>query len=101
MNSKAKVWQIVLLALLVLAIIAILLFNSKLNASRESLSSTQAQLAEEQNNSAKLQADLDAAKARYEDVSAQLAEAKTQAETLTAESYYPFPTYDKILFSVR
>ena len=52
MNSKGKVWQIVLLVLLVLAIIAILFFNSKLNASKESLSSTQAQLTEERNNSA-------------------------------------------------
>ena len=33
MNSKSKIWQIVLLALLVLAIIAILFFNNKLNIS--------------------------------------------------------------------
>ena len=24
-----------------------------------------------------------------------------EAETLTAESYWPFPTYEKLLFSVR
>ena len=47
MNSKSKIWQIVLLALLVIAIIAILLFNNKLNASRESLSNTIAQLTED------------------------------------------------------
>ena len=63
MNSKSKIWQIVLLVLLVLAIIAILFFNNKLNASKESLSTTMAQLTHEQANSAALQADLDAARA--------------------------------------
>ena len=78
MNSKSKIWQIVLLVLLVLAIAAILLFNNKLNASKESLSSTIAQLNEEQANSAALQADLDAAKVDYEDVSSQLQQAREQ-----------------------
>ena len=85
MNSKGKVWQIVLLVLLVLAIIAILVFNNKLNASKESLSTTQAQLTQEQNNSAALQADLDAAKAQYEDVTAQLTQAKADVEALNAQ----------------
>ena len=85
MNSKSKIWQIVLLALLVLAIVAILLFNNKLNASRESLSTTLAQLSEEQENAAALQADLDAAKAEYEGVSAQLEEAQASAEALSEE----------------
>ena len=68
MNTKSKIWQIVLLALLVIAIVAILLFNNKLNASKESLSNTMAQLTQEQENSAALQASLDTAKADYEDV---------------------------------
>ena len=85
MNSKGKVWQIVLLALLVLAIIAILLFNNKLNASKESLSSTMAQLTQEQNNSAALQKDLDAARAEYETASAELEKAKAQVGDLNAQ----------------
>ncbi len=85
MNSKSKIWQIVLLVLLVLAIIAILLFNNKLNASKESLSSTLAQLTEEQANSAALKEDLDAARADYDDVSGQLKEAQASAEALSAE----------------
>ena len=85
MNSKGKVWQIVLLALLVLAIIAILLFNNKLNASKESLSSTMAQLTQEQNNSAALQKDLDAARAEYEAASAELEKAKAQVGDLNAQ----------------
>ena len=48
MNSKSKIWQIVLLVLLVLAIAAILFFNNKLNASKATLSDTMAQLTEEQ-----------------------------------------------------
>ena len=85
MNSKSKIWQIVLLVLLVLAIAAILFFNSKLNASKESLSNTMAQLSEEQANSAALQADLDAAKADYDDVTAKLEAAEASAEALSAE----------------
>ena len=61
MNSKSKIWQIVLLVLLVLAIAAILLFNNKLNASKQTLSDTVAQLTEEKENSATLQANLDVA----------------------------------------
>ena len=61
MDRKNKVWRIVLVALLLLAIIALLFFNSKLNASREALSTATAQLAAEQESSAALQAELDAA----------------------------------------
>ena len=85
MNSKSKIWQIVLLVLLVLAIIAILLFNNKLNDSKKTLSSTMDQLYEERENSAALKADLDAARADYDDVSGQLKEAQASAEALTAE----------------
>ena len=52
MDRKNKVWRIVLVALLLLAIIALLFFNSKLNASREALSTATAQLAAEQESSA-------------------------------------------------
>ena len=86
MNSKSKIWQIVLLALLVLAIIAILLFNNKLNASKQTLSTTLAQLTEEQENSATLKADLDTAKTEYEAVSAELEQAKADVESGKAEA---------------
>ncbi len=85
MDRKSKVWQIVLLVLLLLAIIAILLFNHKLNANKETLASTLAQLTTVQENSAALQADLDAAKADYDDVSAQLTDAQAEAQRLTDE----------------
>ena len=32
---------------------------------------------------------------------AELRVACDEAETLTAEKYWPFPTYDKLLFSVK
>ena len=83
--NKSRTWQIVSLVLLVLAIIAVLLFNNKLNASKESLSSTIAQLNEEQKNSAALQADLDAAKADYEGVNARLEEEQARTVELSAE----------------
>ena len=56
MDRKSKIWQIVLLVLLIAAIIAILLFNSKLTASKNTLSTTLEQLNAEQENSASLQA---------------------------------------------
>ena len=85
MNSKSKIWQIVLLALLVLAIVAILLFNNKLNASKQTLSNTMAQLTEEKQNSATLQADLDATKADYEQINEQLAQEKAKTVQLNIE----------------
>ena len=85
MNSKSKIWQIVLLALLVLAIAVILFFNNKLNASKETLSTTMAQLTEEQQNAASLQADLDATKADYEQVSEQLTQEKARTVQLDIE----------------
>ena len=83
--NKSKIWQIVLLALLVLAIAAILLFNNKLNASKETLSNTLAELSKEQENSAALQDDLAKAKDEYDAVSAQLTDAQAEAEKLSGE----------------
>jgi len=79
MDRKSKIWQIVLLVLLIAAIIAIVLFNNKLTASKNTLSSTIEQLNAEQKNAAALQTDLDTAKADYDEISAEFETAKTEA----------------------
>ena len=57
MDRKSKIWQIVLLVLLIAAIIAIILFNNKLTDSKKTLSNTLAQLSAEQENATTLQAE--------------------------------------------
>ena len=59
MDRKSKIWQIVLLVLLIAAIVALVLFNNQLNTSKTALSTTQEELAEAQKLSDDLQEKLD------------------------------------------
>ena len=101
MDRKSKIWQIVLLALLLAAIVAVLLMNSRLNASEKRLADAQGQLAESEASAQALQKDLDDTKAdrdaaldkleaaeaaadesgaRVAELEGQLAEAKSEAD---------------------
>lgn len=82
MDRKSKIWQIVLLVLLIAAIVAIVLFNNRLNTSNTALSAAQEQLAEAQKSSSDLQAKLDETQASYDEVSAKLT---SDAEAADAE----------------
>ena len=76
MDRKSKIWQIVLLVLLIAAVIALVLFGNKLKDSA-------AQLAAEQGNSAALKAQLDQVQTSYDDMSVRLEQdAKASAEAL-------------------
>ena len=68
--DKNRIWQIALLALLILAIVAILIFNNKLNATKDTLATTSAALTAEQENTASLQASLDEANAQNTELAA-------------------------------
>ena len=72
MDRKSKIWLIVLLALLIAAIAAIIVFNGKLNNSSRTLSTALEQLATEQSNVADLKDALDKAQADYDEVSAKM-----------------------------
>lgn len=85
MDRKNRVWQIVLLVLLIVAIIIIGLITNQWSISKETLSSTAALLTAEQDNSATLQTALDSAKADYEAASEELKNTKASMEKLNSD----------------
>ena len=72
MDRKSKIWQIVLLALLIAAIIAIVIFNNRLKNSSDTLSTAIQQLKQEQESVAALRTELDEVQASYDEASKKL-----------------------------
>ena len=84
MDRKSKVWLIVLIVLLILAVAGMIISRNQLVDIQARTAAVNAQLAEAQSASGALQSELDAAKTALTESQTALTETQSQVETLSA-----------------